>query len=386
MFHIYIKNSEKGMRYTLFLTVGLLLSLTGSVFAQVAERPTWQVGDEWAWGESYDLGEILSPLLRQLKNRGVIGEWKCGGKLEGYAVSRVEAVEAEHYLVSAKGGMELKDFKISLTAPEPAGASIDLSGRGVAKADGAFYFTTQKLAYENGEMAITGNFSLSFQGPGIEIGFKLKDLRCTFSVVYHEPLDVFNFPIEVGENWSFRGSGHMSLSVRGWAEGRISMLNYENSFSEEIKLDEENDEFVEGFCECTRTVEMDVYGQRETCFEVKIHFGGTLPLAFTAYYSPARKNWVAFALEWTDLLSTIESAMGTAETRAPSQLSGSFGELEEALQSLGGVGGTLTMTSISPGEALRRIESMGKETQVPWVLLGIPIVIIVCVLLVKKFY
>jgi hypothetical protein len=387
MSRIYIKNSKRGMRYTPLLTIGLLLSLTASVFAQVAECPNWQVGDEWAWGESYNLGEILSPLFRQLEENGAVRGWKCGGKLEGYVVSRVEAVEGEHYLTSMKGGAELSDFRVSLTSPEMQGASVNVSGSGVAKVYGTSRLTRQ-LAYENGEMTIIGNLSLNLQVPGLDMNFKLRDIQCFLSVSYEEPLDTFQFPIEVSENWSFQGLGHFRLSVHGWAEGKISMLNYENSFSEEIKLDEENDWLVQGSCVCTRTVEMDVDGQRDNCFEVKIYSTetGTIPIAFTAYYSPAKKSWVAFTVSWEDLLSTVESAIETTESRAPSQLSGSFEKLEESLQSLGEVMGTLTVTSLSPQEALKRIEAMGKGTQTPWVLMAVPVAIIICILLVKKFY
>jgi hypothetical protein len=371
------------MRDALLPVLALLLALSGSAFAEVAECPNWQAGDEWAWGGSYDLKETLSSLLQQLETSGVIGNWKCGGKLEGYSVMRVEAIEGEHYRTSLKSGVELRDFKISATAQE---ASAEISGYGVAKADGTLYYTVQELAFENAEITITGNFSFSMKGPGLEMKFKARDFQLNLSLTTDKPTDFFCFPIEVGENWSFRGSEHASYSLHGWVEGEVKMLNYENSFSQEIREGDTTDMVVEGWCECTRLVEIEVDGGRDRCFEIKIHAGSSeiFPLTLTGYYSPAKKNWVAFTLDAADLLSTLGSALGSAGEEVPAQLSGSFGELEEALQSVHG-GSTLPVSSLSPREALTRIESMGEGIQIPWVLVGVPIIAIVCALLVKKF-
>ncbi len=369
------------MRNTLLLLF-LLLTLAGSAFAQVAECPNWQAGDEWAWGGSYDLKETLSSLLQQLETSGIIGNPKCEGKLEGYGVMRVEAVEGEHYRTSLKSGVEL-DFKISATSQ---GVPAEISGYGVEKVDGILFFTTQQLAFENAEMTAVGNFSFSVKGPGLEAKLKAKDFQLNLSLTTDEPLDLFCFPIEVGENWSFLSGVHASFSLHGWVEGKVSMLGYENSFSQEIREEYTTGMVVEGWCECTRLVEMEVDGGRDHCLEIKIHPRSSeiFPLTLTGYYSPAKKNWVAFALNTADLLSTLGSALGSAEGRVPAQLSGSFGELEEALQSVG-VGTTLPISSLSPREALKRIEAMGRGIQIPWALVGVPIIAIVCALLVKKF-
>jgi hypothetical protein len=379
------------MRYSLLLGLVLLLTLASGVFAQTAECPSWQVGDEWAWGGSYDLKEVVVPFLQELVRSGEVGSWKCDGKLESYEVVKIDAIEEECYLASVKGGSAL-EFELSLN-PQAAGESpLEVSAQGVIKANGTGSITVRQLAFKTAAIAITGDFSFTVKTTGLKMSFSVRDFRVDLSVLADEPLDFFNFPIEVGENWTFRSRLRESFSLCGRVEGNISMFGYENSFSEEIREENFVDVIVEGFCTCPRMVEMKVDEIPDNCFEIKIHSrftepeGFVLPIVFTLYYSPSKRQVIASSFDLVDILSAFETSIKTVGREISPELGGSFEELGRALQSISEVEGTLSITSLSPQEALRRIEGIGKKSEIPWILLGIPAVIIACILLVRKFY
>jgi len=376
------------MRY--FLPALAFFVLVGNAFALVAECPTWQVGDEWAWGERYDLKEMVAPIFQELAKAGSIKDWSCDGKAEGYTVMRVDAVEEGGYRASVRGALELK-LKLSVSLPEALGLWtpwLEASMHGMIRMDGTLLQTTQ-LALKEQQIALTGDFSFTVEGAGTKVTLSVKDFTFLVSIRADEPLDVFNFPIEVGESWTFGSHLHETVSLRWPIEVSLRFFEYENSFSEEIREEYSADEVYEGWGTCTRVVEMEVDGIKDNCFEIKVgpKIPGSEAFPILLYYSPRRKNVVAFSLDWTDILSSFQPALEKIETETP-EMPLAFSEylqvLSETLQSME-VEGTLVITSLSPQEAYRRMEAMGRA-EIPWVLLGVPIVIVVCVLLVRKFY
>lgn len=349
----------------------LSLAFLGPALAQVAERPIWQVGDAWAWGGSYDLGGSWTGLSSR-------------GRLEAYAVTRVETIENGCYNNSMKLGIELEDLKISVSAE---GASAEIRGSGMLKGDGTLSYTVEELAASSGQLTLTGWFSFGIKAPGLEAEAKLRNFTVQIQATCDPPIDFYDFPMEVGENWLWGGRVLAKVSVHGWVEAAAKMIGYENSFTQEIREEETSEEFINGQNSCTRLVPVVVDGATEDCFEilVSLPFSEELPPIpmLYLYYSPTKRNLVGASIPWAGLLS-LPSQMGE-RTEVPPQLSGSFEQLGSMLESLQGTeGSALSFYSISPTEAERRISAMGKGFEIPWVAVAVIPALVVVVVLVAR--
>ncbi|MEM2418734.1 MAG: hypothetical protein QXR87_06125 [Candidatus Hadarchaeales archaeon] len=351
----------------------VLLSLVflEPALAQVAERPIWQVGDAWAWGGSYDLGGSWAGLSSR-------------GRLEAYAAMKVEAIENGCYNNSMKLGMELKDLKISISAE---GASAEIWGSGMLKGDGTLSYTVEELANSSGQLTLTGWFSLGMRAPGLEAEVRLRDLTVQMQATCDPPIDFYDFPMEVGENWLWGGRVLAKVSVHGWVEATVKMIGYENSFAEEIREEDTKEEFINGQNSCTRLVPVVVDGTTEDCFEILVSFPlseGLPPIPMLyLYYSPTKRNLVGASIPWAGLLSLPSQVIG--ERELPPQLSGSFEQLGSMLESLQGMEeSALSFYSISPSEAEHRISAMGKGFEIPWIALAVIPALVVVVVLVAR--
>jgi hypothetical protein len=379
------------MRCWIPLLLSLSLCLVSSVFAQVTELPTWQAGEEWAWGGSYDLNEILSSVFQQLVESGVVGNWEGGGRLDSYGLMRVESIEDEHYRTSLKSGM-LLNLKVSLIPPaaSPEVAKLfEARIHGAMRANGTMLLTRQ-LALERMEITIRGDFAVNMKGGGFEWDIRGSDFWLSLSIAIDEPLNLLNFPITVGENWKFQSTVHAFCSIKGQLQGKIVTPDYENSFSERIGWDNAFDMFIQGFCQCTGVAEMDIDGVKDNCFEIEVQefsqgASQVLPLTFRVYYSPVKKNLVAFEMDWSDFLLTMESALEPA-VRKEAMVPDTYEEIKGALRSASETE-TLRLSYHSPQEvrqALAKIETTKKE--ISWVLVAVPVIIVASIVLVKRFY
>lgn len=330
--------------------VGLLLLMTAQVgVSQQAEQPTWEVGDSWSLGKSdIDLSSTSSFM-------GITFDTTGDGSY--YVVYEVVKAGGEEYTVDLTGGMKI-DMDVELGGL----GSMDMSM--VGKVDGTLYYTKDNLALDRADETI--DLDMKFSGNITAMG-KAKSFSgsmnatSNMNITYDPPIDIFDFPIKVGENWT----AESTATVKGSISGTMKMKGKENSISKSFK--NTVDISLEFNCPGTEDIPL-----ASTCY--KIVWSGTgmsqaspfMPAA-TLYYSPDR-----------GFIVKSETNLGKAMSNA------TLG-LEKNVSYLGGTTRgeqTITLNPVTEQEAKNEIAGMSlEEGGISMTLIGAIIAVVVIVLI-----
>lgn len=341
----------------------LLLVMTPVGTAQQAELPTWEVGDTWAMGASdLDLAPLLQYVEENLRQTyaamGVTDFSISGsGKLDIYEIYEVVEVQAERYKVSVSMGLEMDmSLDLALTMGTESGSGhLGLST--FMKADGFLYFTKDKLAAAEEDVSGTMeiNMPIQMQAAGQTIDMTMKiNANFEMRLVYDPPLDIFNFPITVGENWTTQSN----VEITGTMDITVSTAGVEQSLS--IPLDNTTQLSLPFRCSTTTDVTLED-GSTSTSYKIEYSMEGvgytTLPLKGAFYYSPDRKFIVGSDLS---MLPGVAGEIGTM-----------------ALGGLEGRASLGSMAAVTEQEARDAIAGMGPKEGISIVLIGAIVAIVI---------
>ncbi len=333
----------------------LFLTIVPESTAQ-AELPTWNVGDTWAMGaRDEDITSIFTVIMENLKQIYSDLTYEASGKLSYFIIYKVDAVEAQQYRVAVDGGIEMTadmSYSISYQGQQ---SSVSTNMTMVAKINGTIYYTKNELAVARQDLALDLDMDFSISGSGaMDTNVSgSADMTGNMSATYNPSLDIFDFPITIGENWT----AESDVTVTGSITGKVSAMGMEQSTSQ--SLDNTFHLSLSASCPSTQDVTLPD-GSIATCYKLVVSgtgYASPLPLTGTLYYSPDQRFIVATGLTFGDVMGT--ASFGSTETLPSYTQSITEAEGEQVL---------FTMSPVTEQEARDAIAGMGAE--------GISIVII----------
>jgi hypothetical protein len=264
----------------------------------------WEVGDSWAMGkEDYDISPFLNLIFENMQVLLPGVSFTGDGTVDFYNLCEVVGEDATQYVLSVVQGFGL-DANISASGSYQGkrfSGSFSMSMSVVL--EGALNVNKSDLSIARGVFSLEMNFDISGEGIPFIISFTGSG---DYTVSFDPPLDIFDFPISVGENWQVQSTMTMSASFKftGDIPG-LGQLPTEFSKSKEISAQ----------ARCTEVTPISMPGGR-TVDAYKIEFTDTTwLLGTTIYYSPEEKHVVAQEIDFNKLLS--ESMAGSGEELNP---------------------------------------------------------------------
>ncbi len=356
------------------ICAGLLLLAMAQAGTSQATVPTWQVGDTWAMGaDDLDLTPLLQNVVESLEQEytdmGVSLDANLTGTLSVYEIFKVVEVQATQYKVSISMGVEMNISGTMSITQDGQTQSGSFNFTLVGKADGFAYFNKDTLALVKEELSGDIDFTMSVQALGQTMDITM-DVTFQTTITFNPPLDIFNFPINVGDSWT----AESTATLTGTMSGTVSMTGYGDQSINE-PLDTTTPVSIPFQCPSTTDVTLED-GSVSTSYKITqsgASVGGVAPtcLGGNVYYSPDRGFIV------TQDLAGLPGVTGLAGG-----------------MSLGGVDSTASLGSMNPvteQEANSAISGMGTGG-IDIVLVGIiiaaivvPVVIVLVVVLVRKY-
>lgn len=350
------------------ICAGLLILTMAQAGTAQADVPTWEVGDTWAMGaKNMDLTPLLQYIIENMQDQyaamGMSLDVDLTGTLSVYEIFKVVEVQATQYKVKVSMGLEMNiSGTMSITqAGQTESGSLNCTL--IAKADGFAYFTKDTLALAKEELSGDIDFTMSAQAVGQTVDITM-DVTFQTTITFSPPLDIFNFPITIGDSWT----AESTASLTGTISGKMSMTGLgEQSIS--MPLDTTTSVSIPLQCPSTANVTLED-GSVSTCYKIThsgASVGGVAPtcLGGTAYYSPDK----GFIVK-QDLMG-LPGATGQAGG-----------------MSLGGVGATTSLGSINPvteQEANSAIGGMGVggiDIVLLAVIIGVVVAVVVTIVVV----
>ncbi len=365
--------------------VMISLFLFPLVFAQTAEPPTWEVGDEWAWGSTWDIDNFLRNLANQVPQLALT---EASGEFSCYSVQRVAALRGGEYVTSVRVGMELRDFKVTGSYKSPEHgleplANVSLSASGWLKANGEFTYT-QQLALHTLSLSGNGELEAALTAPGFSSSFEFWNFDLGLSATYDPPADIFNFPIQVEEEWEYSGAysgrGRVSCEVKM----RIEMGDYENTWENSFSYEDTFSEELTVKYRCRGITQVQTGGKELQCFEIEVTSEGQKAPIFILLYSPEKKNFVGLEVNWLGLFFQFEPFSEHVKEAAEQTPVGPLVEEMDMEGVLRSTEETVQFYSVSPSEAEERIEGMGGREGLPIELEIIPPLAIAIVIIATR--
>ena len=318
----------------------LFLTTVQTGMGQQAELPTWDVGLTWAMGKpDFDLSFTYTTMDMTLDATGS-GSY--------YVIYKVGAIEGQEYRVDVTGGLDMiMDIDISgVSEGQQVSGSMHMTM--ASKVDGTIYYTKDELAVTRADetLDIGIDFSGSVTGGGQTVSLSGSlDASGNMSITFDPPLDIFDFPITVGESWTAESVATVTGSVSGSMSLTVAAAGEEQSFSEPISESLDETVYVSLSVSCPGTVDIPL---ASTCYKIVASGTGMAQAspfmpANTLYYSPDRGFIVAAELPFGEALSG--ASLGTGES-VP--FVGGITEGEE----------TLTLSSVTEQEAQDAIEGV----------------------------
>jgi hypothetical protein len=280
-------------RFLRGLPFGLILLLGFSPLAGSQEVPTWEVGDSWAMGkEDYDISPLLNLIFENMQKFLPGVSFTGNGTVDFYNFREVVGEDATQYVLSVVQGFGL-DANISASGNYQGKRFSGSFSMSMSVVDeGVLNVNKSDLSIARGVFSLEMNFDISGEGIPFIVNFTGSG-DCTVS--FDPPIDTFDFPISVGENWQVQSTMTMSASFKftGDIPG-LGQLPTEFSRSTEISAQ----------ARCTGVTPISVPGGR-TVNAYKIEFTDTTwpLLGTTIYYSPEEKQVVAQEIDFNKLLS-----------------------------------------------------------------------------------
>lgn len=269
----------------------LLLTTVQMGMSQQAELPTWDVGLTWAMGEpDFDLSFAYTTM-------GMILDATGSGSY--YVIYKVGAIEGQEYRVDLTGGLEIiMDIDISGDYFEQQ-VSGSMHMTMTVKVDGTIYYTRDELAVVrasetlNLDIEFSGNVTAAGQTQSINGSMEASG---NMSITFDPPLDIFDFPITVGDSWT----AESVATVTGSMSGTMKMDGEEQDLSQPLA----DTVYVSLSISCPGTVDIPL---ASTCFKIVVSGTGMAQAspfipANVLYYSPDKGFFVAAELPFGEAL------------------------------------------------------------------------------------
>jgi|GEM_PF-5326122 len=229
-------------------TALLSILLVGTIFlgtipsnsSAQANVPQWTEGKTWAMGGKMDLGQQFNPILDALKQEAHAGGVSFDADIDGetglYEVYKVTDVSATEYNLHAHIGAGLHVSGSYSASGDMDGEKISISGKGYfdwsLDIQGDAKVEKESLAIKEINVKATMEVKAHYKGTYPEEKYdpntyegkvETKSLDVSidgsitveYKITYDPPLDVFDFPIEVGETWYVDSTATMSGKVSG---------------------------------------------------------------------------------------------------------------------------------------------------------------------------
>ncbi len=332
----------------------LILTIAPASIAQ-AEVPTWNVGDTWARGaRDIDLTPIFSALIEDIQQYMQGVHYTMSGKMSYYEINKVAGVDAQQYRLSSTAGVEMTiSINISGSFDDQ-----EVSGSGNAnitvKIDGTLYYTKDDLALTRVEAIVDMDMTFSASGSamggsGMETFSGSLDMSGNLSTTFDPPLNLLDFPISVGDNWTISSVA----TVTGRLTGKIDMPSMGEQ-PLDTPLDATTSISISASCPATESFTLP-NGSTTTAY--KIVYSGTsmtganpfIP-ASTVYYSPEQRFIIAEELTFSDAMGGMTA--GTQEIFSDYTFGASGVENGQTL---------FTMNPVTEQEAESAIAGLGAE-------------------------
>ncbi|HDI12713.1 MAG TPA: hypothetical protein ENF64_01195 [Hadesarchaea archaeon] len=355
----------------------LLLIGTASGAGSQAEVPTWNVGDSWSMGaEDIDLTPILTALMENLAQSMPGTNYDASGHMSCYIVHEVVGEDEQCYIMEVNEGVGIN------TALSFSSGYGGQSGSGSAEIfmsitiNGTTYHAKNNLAVTQMEGTIDMKMDISFSGSGFNTtelgslsGSASLDLSGDFQVTYDPPLDMFDFPITVGESWLINSTA----TVTGNVSGTINIPGFGTQSINE-PLDTTVSISLTATCLETQNFTLPD-GSVTTAYKIVLSGTGmedTIPFmpASVIYYSPDSGYIVAEELSLGDVMSTMTT--GNQDELSMFSLGAAEVGEDQAL---------FTMNPMTKDEAMSGIAGLGSRGT-DWLTLGIIVAVILVVIAV----
>jgi len=331
----------------------LFLTTVQMGMAQQAELPTWDVGLTWAMGEpDFDISFTYTTMGITLD---------ASGSGSYYVIYKVGAVESQEYRVDLTGGLDIvMDIDISGSSLEQE-VSGSMHMTMAAKVDGTIYYTKDELAVvrANETLDLGMDFSGTVTAAGQTQSFSgSMDVTGNMGITFDPPLDIFDFPMTVGESWT----AESVATVTGSMSGAIKMDGVEQDLSQPL----DDTVYVSLSISCPGTVNIPL---ASTCYKIVVSGTGMAQAspfipANVLYYSPDKGFIVAAELPFGE-------ALGSASL-------GSEGSIP-FVGDLAGGEETIILSSVSEQEAQDAIAGIGTKGINPILIGAIVAIVIVAI-------
>jgi hypothetical protein len=197
--------------------------------------------------------------------------------------------------VAVTAGLEMNmNYSVSYQEQQ-----ISMSAAAVVKINGTAYYTKDNLAISRQDLTLDLDMNISASGMGQNTSGSF-DMTGTMSAVYNPALNIFDFPISVGENWT----SESDVTITGSLSGKANIAGVEQSVS--LPLD--NTMHISFSANCPSTQDMELAdGTTSTCYKIVASSAsqlGPIPFTGTYYYSPDQRFVVAQELTFGNMMSS----------------------------------------------------------------------------------
>lgn len=353
----------------------LLMLVVSQTAVSQAEAPTWNVGDTWGMGaRDIDLTPIFAALIENMGGYMQGIDYTVTGNLSYYLIYEVVAEDAQQYTMSTTEGAEMI-MTMSMNGSY-GGQQISASGNATmtVKMDGTIYYTKDTLAVTQVDATINMDVTLSVTGAGLDglgtqtVSRSLK-LSGNLSAVFDPPLNLFDFPISVGDSWTINSTA----TVTGNLSGTMSMPGFGEQ-SLDTPMDATLPISISATCPGTQNFTLPD-GSVTAAYKIVLSgtgMGGANPLmpASVIYYSPEQRFIIAQDLSFEDAIN----GMTAGKKEDYSSLTFGVAELES--------GQTLfTMNPMTKEEATNAMAGLGAGG-IDLVLLGVILAVIIAIVVI----
>lgn len=317
----------------------LLLVMVPVGVAEQAELPTWSVGDSWALGTD-DIN-----LSYTVTNSGLTYDVTGSGSY--YITYEIVGAEGDEYTVNMSSGFEFNMNADTSGTIQGMQASGSMNITMVGEIDRTIYYTKDELAVSRAsgttdlEIDAPGSFTVGGQSEDISMTI---DLKGNTNTNYSPSLDLFDFPINVDENWS----AESTATITGSMSGNMDMDFMGESYSQPISenLDRSVDMSVSVECPGTEDVSSASTAYKLVMTGTEMSQTSPFMSGGTLYYSPDAGFIVASEVNLSKAMSS--TTLGTEE------------DISFA-QGFTGADQTISLNSVSVQEAKDAIAEMGEE-------------------------
>ncbi len=234
-----------------------------------ASKPDWKEGDSWAMGYEKEIQDLFSPAFEQLENQTQTSQveelnYEVNGKIGFYQVYEVtEASENGYTLdIEAGGGIDVsgnfeakgempKEGSYNISEKPPTETkTISAEGelryshdvQGTAKFNSDYALKSLNLTMEveaSGSFSAENipSFNYDYENRTQTVEYKdysgsiSGDVSVDITVEYDPALDMFDFPIKKGEEWT----AHSNMTATGTYEGEIDASGLPESMQKNLE-------------------------------------------------------------------------------------------------------------------------------------------------------